>query len=122
MEGLITMDKRVYEEDFHDWIGLCRSFGIDPLREPEPNLVFARYADDGNCGGLADVAFCRDGNWFYVCASHCSCYGLEDQWDPEQFDPLVYFDALAAGRHLLSIKDKKFDVWLAEATTLGLAA
>lgn len=27
------------------------------------------------------------GDYFEVHASHCSCYGLEDQWSPEKADP-----------------------------------
>ncbi len=44
--------------------------------------VFAVYETDGN-GGQAIVLFVRAGKLYGVFASHCSCYGLEDQWQPE---------------------------------------
>ena len=33
--------------------------------------------------GSAFVLFRRDGQLYEVNGSHCSCYGLENQWDPE---------------------------------------
>lgn len=34
--------------------------------------------------GYAFVLFRRDGKLWEVNGSHCSCYGLEDQWEPEE--------------------------------------
>lgn len=34
--------------------------------------------------GYGFVLFRRDGKLFEVNGSHCSCYGLEGQWDPEE--------------------------------------
>lgn len=34
--------------------------------------------------GYAFVLFQRDGKLYEVNGSHCSCYGLEGQWDPEE--------------------------------------
>ena len=34
--------------------------------------------------GYAFVLFERDGKLFEVAGSHCSCYGLEGQWKPEE--------------------------------------
>jgi hypothetical protein len=34
--------------------------------------------------GYAFVLFRRDGKLYEVNGSHCSCYGLEGQWDPEE--------------------------------------
>ncbi len=34
--------------------------------------------------GYAFVLFERDGKLFEVNASHCSCYGVEGQWKPEE--------------------------------------
>lgn len=34
--------------------------------------------------GYAFVLFERDGKLYEVNGSHCSCYGLEGQWDPEE--------------------------------------
>ena len=34
--------------------------------------------------GYAFVLFKKDDKLYEVAASHCSCFGLEDQWDPEE--------------------------------------
>lgn len=87
--------KRIYEEDFSDWEHVVSEFAPSYGRwgeernkaalGSEPEYIFARYLIDGY-EGSADVVFYRDGKWFYNSGSHCSCYGLEDQWEPEEFD------------------------------------
>ena len=47
------------------------------------NILFASYGAD-NYSGDAFVLFERDGNLFEVNGSHCSCYGLEGQFSPEE--------------------------------------
>jgi hypothetical protein len=46
------------------------------------NILFASYGTD-NYSGDAWVLFEKDGQLFEVNGSHCSCYGLEGQWEPE---------------------------------------
>ena len=38
----------------------------------------------GDYDGSAFVLFERDGKLYEVNGGHCSCYGLEEQWDPEE--------------------------------------
>jgi hypothetical protein len=38
----------------------------------------------GDYDGSAFVLFERDGKLYEVNGGHCSCYGLEGQWDPEE--------------------------------------
>jgi len=45
-------------------------------------ILLASYGS-GGYEGDAFVLFRRDGRLYEVNASHCSCYGLENQWDPE---------------------------------------
>jgi hypothetical protein len=47
------------------------------------NILFASYGND-NYSGDAFVLFERDGKLFEVNGSHCSCYGLEGQFDAEE--------------------------------------
>jgi hypothetical protein len=49
------------------------------------NILFAVYETPGYEGD-AIVIGSRDGVLFEVHGSHCSCYGLEDQWDEETTD------------------------------------
>lgn len=58
-----------------------------PLEEkPEfkgAEILLASYGTP-SYEGYAFVLFRRDGKLFEVNGSHCSCYGLEGQWDPEE--------------------------------------
>ena len=47
------------------------------------NLLFASYGYE-NYSGDAFVLFEQDGKLFEVNGGHCSCYGLEGQWEPEE--------------------------------------
>lgn len=77
--------------------------------------------------GSADVIYRRDGKWFHASGSHCSCYGLEDQWKPEAIDPATHLMALDVGKKELLVSDSEgdypeatqdnFDNWLKWAVT-----
>lgn len=45
-------------------------------------ILLASYSTEGY-DGSAFVLFRRDGQLYEVNGSHCSCYGLEGQWEPE---------------------------------------
>ena len=47
------------------------------------NILFASYGT-GNYSGDAFVLFEKDGKLYEVNGSHCSCYGLEGQFEPEE--------------------------------------
>lgn len=47
----------------------------------DEEILFASYGG-GGYDGDALVLFQRDGKLYEVHGGHCSCYGLEDQWDP----------------------------------------
>jgi hypothetical protein len=46
-------------------------------------ILFASYTYE-NYSGSAFVLFAKDGKLYEVNGSHCSCYGLEGQWVPEE--------------------------------------
>lgn len=46
-------------------------------------VLIADY-EQGGYEGDAFVLFERDGKLWEVNAGHCSCYGLEGQWEPEE--------------------------------------
>ena len=53
-------------------------------KQPTENeLLFASYGG-GSYEGDAFVLFRKDGVLYEVNGSHCSCYGLEGQWKPEE--------------------------------------
>jgi hypothetical protein len=49
----------------------------------DDEIIIASYGHEGYEGD-AFVLFERGGRLFEVHGSHCSCYGLEDQWGPEE--------------------------------------
>ena len=63
--------------------GMCSDFRIDGGALEGATILLASYTYE-NYTGDAFVLFERDGKLFEVNGSHCSCYGLEDQWEPEE--------------------------------------
>ncbi len=62
--------------DFNDFSGQ-----IDFAQGCEILLAYYCYED---YSGEAFVLYRKDGQIFEVNGSHCSCYGLEGQWEPEE--------------------------------------
>ena len=84
------------------------------------NILLAWYGGDGY-DGSAFVLFERNGKLYEVNGGHCSCYGLEEQWDPEEtFVPALmhrinegslgqdsYYDEGIFGTELLEILENQ---------------
>ena len=76
-------------------VGGFRSYYYGEHKEPEAlppdfptdeQIIVAAYEHEGY-EGSAFVLFEREGKLFEAHGSHCSCYGLEDQWSPEETTP-----------------------------------
>lgn len=52
-------------------------------RRKDVNILFASYGC-ANYSGDAWVLFEQKGKLYEVNGGHCSCYGLEGQWEPEE--------------------------------------
>lgn len=86
----------IYEGLFGSWADVQRQFEMN-VPEPE-QVIYAEY-DQPGYDGWANV-FYRIGDQFYwAYGSHCSCYGLEGQWDPEEYDAQSLVHALRKGNH-----------------------
>lgn len=61
---------------------------IDSYHAPEDALtdatVYLAWYGYGSYCGSSLVVFEKGGKLYEVNGSHCSCYGLEDQWQPEE--------------------------------------
>lgn len=69
--------------DFADWESVCTSFSTS---EPKPDhVIYARY-EDGGYDGSALVVYRNKDKYYLVYGSHCSCYGLEDQFNPTEYN------------------------------------
>lgn len=73
-------DELVYHNDFESKQSVSSSFR-HTLTENQI-VLYADYTYK-NYSGSAMVLFIENGQLYYVGGSHCSCYGLENQWEPE---------------------------------------
>lgn len=81
----------MYNGEFDKWedvrIAFSERYGEPAPEVPEqepPGLIVADYDIDGYEGD-AGILW-KDGDGYkYVQGSHCSCYGLEGQWEPEAY-------------------------------------
>lgn len=119
---------REYHGEFTGWGDGSDKYGspgynsvtsqFDAGKIPEPTYVFAEY-DCGSYEGSAIVLYKQGRKWYQVYGSHCSCYGLENQWGPEEFDPKLHFEAMKEGKTLLSGYGQwgdRINEWLAHWT------
>ena len=62
---------------------MMNDFNISDKEMENVRIIAATY-DTGNYEGSAMVVFRKEGKLYEVHGSHCSCYGLEDNWNPEE--------------------------------------
>jgi len=67
------------------WEEIMAWFGEEPENHPKPDEILLAHYDIYCYSGEAHVIYRVGDKYFYVSGSHCSCYGLEDQWDPEEY-------------------------------------
>lgn len=63
--------------------GVISDFQINESALDGAEIIVASYTYE-DYSGSAYVLFRRDGKLFEVHGGHCSCYGLEGQWEPEE--------------------------------------
>ncbi len=67
--------------DFESDQDVFGNFGIDVT--DNVYILFAEYYNE-DYQGAAWVLFIENDKLYEVCGVHCSCYGLEEQWEPEE--------------------------------------
>jgi hypothetical protein len=72
----------IFTGSFDSVKDIMEQFQITPADLVGKNILFASY-DCGGYDGEAFVIFEENGSLYEVHGSHCSCYGLEGQWEPE---------------------------------------
>ncbi len=73
----------MYLGNFTNREDLMSNFNISDADLEDVRILFAAYENE-SYEGYAMVIFSKDGKLYEVNGSHCSCYGLEDQWKPEE--------------------------------------
>lgn len=84
MTNQMTTDKVL----FHDWQDstpkdVFESFSAKPEDYDGATILAAAYTYE-DYSGSAMVLYEKDGKLFVNHGGHCSCYGLEGQWSPEE--------------------------------------
>lgn len=75
--------KPVYLENFSSAEDVIGAFEAPKDALKGAKILIAWYGYGSYCGS-AFVLFERVGKLFEVNGSHCSCYGLEGNWEPEE--------------------------------------
>lgn len=75
---------------------MAADFDLKPSDLAGVEVLFASY-ETPSYEGYAFVLFRRDGKLWEVNGSHCSCYGLEGQWDPEETDVKALLHRVESG-------------------------
>ena len=73
----------MYKGNFENKADVQREFDCSDKDMEGVKILLAWYGY-GDYDGSAFVLFERDDKLYEVNGGHCSCYGLEDQWDPEE--------------------------------------
>lgn len=77
------MEGQVFYGQWSDIDGLKSDFEIKGEQLDGAEVLFAWY-EYANYEGDAYVLYRKDGKLYEVHGGHCSCYGLEGQWIPDE--------------------------------------
>lgn len=77
--------KPIFMHQFGDVADVLREFKApnDALKGAKVLLAYY-HCGDYDCDSSAFVLFKRGGKLYEVHGAHCSCHGLEGQWEPEE--------------------------------------
>jgi hypothetical protein len=73
--------KQYFLGDWNNIEDISHDFGEELDKDTKILLAWYDYAD---YSGSAYVLFERNGKLYEVVGSHCSCYSLDGQWEPEE--------------------------------------
>lgn len=87
-EDIHMKSKHYYAEEspypnVSEWKRRKVAMGYAIKQYADVNILFASYGC-ASYSGDAWVLFSQDNKLYEVRGSHCSCYGLENQWEPEE--------------------------------------
>lgn len=73
----------IYLNGFSSFNDVMYEYSVGSDEQEGVTILYADY-ETGNWEGWSFVLFEKDGKLYEVNGSHCSCYGLEGQWEPEE--------------------------------------
>lgn len=87
----------MYDGDFSSWADVQSNFATD---EKEPTKVYYAGYFYADYEGSACVIYRRGrDNYYIVEGGHCSCNGLEGQWEPEHYKGKKLFKDVLSKRN-----------------------
>lgn len=89
---------RRYFGEFKSVDDVVSNFCIGQGELSDDEVLFAAYESRGY-EGYCVVLFRRNCKLYFVEASHCSCYGLEHQWKPDEVVPYQLLPYKISCRH-----------------------
>ena len=114
--GMVAEFEGLYvtSEQFHDPAKQFEgktllSVALQQPRWQEIEVLLARYSQEGY-EGSAFVLFTQNGELYEVNASHCSCFGLEGQWEPEETTWQALYKRTKDGWSFEDFKEEMYSV------------
>ncbi len=74
---------QVYFGEFRSESDVFTNFCVSEEKSKGIEILYAHYNYEAY-EGYALVIFLREGKLYEVNGAHCSCNGLDDQWEPEE--------------------------------------
>lgn len=74
---------KIYYENFTCAEDVFNAFNVFGKDKEGIKFIYAAY-DTPDYEGNAHVIYTQEGKLYEVNGSHCSCYGLEECWSPEE--------------------------------------
>lgn len=104
-DGNASVDDVLKDFEEYDWSDHQNKPDVRGEYAEHIELIVAYYLYE-NYSGDAFVVYRdkRDGKVYEVKGSHCSCYGLENQWDPEE---VVVKELLARPEYIYEWTDER---------------
>ena|ERR1700688_83073 len=97
-------DKKGFWDGFENWTDIKNAFECE---EAEPEEVIVAVLDEGYYDGSAYVIYRNKDKYYILHGSHCSCYGFEDQFYPEEYEKEEFKECMKRANFWFSDKDKK---------------
>ncbi len=98
--------KEIYNGDWEEKQDLESDFNIKLSDNIE--IIYAFYENE-SYSGSAFILFKENNKLYEVHGAHCSCYGLEDQWDPEETS-IEYLEKSKDNRVIQALKIYKENI------------
>ncbi|BCM95250.1 hypothetical protein [Burkholderia phage FLC6] len=84
-EAILLSKEPVFHDEFDCREDVFRAFSVED--DPKYQILYAGYTYEDYSGSSVVFGYDHEKKQFFdVYGSHCSCFGLEDQWDPEYYE------------------------------------